>query len=971
MSNNKDYKINLEYNRERKTIDIPEDYDELKDKFATEFNEIASKKVTFNFFEDDEEYEIDENNFSEMFEKIKKSDSKNIFVSDEKEVDPMRQTHNFSVQLNKKKEKKKEEELELERINELKNSNSSGQENVSEFIMGRTLDERINIENNNIVEKKDEYEDDFQDSRENEDRNDDRNDDRNNVEILQMNSKEIKELVISEHLNDSKDNDVNKLNESIKQLKESENKYKIENDNLLKSLEKEKEEKKKLEDRVKSLKNSISKEQKEKSKLKNEKKEIESRYEELENKLNESQSKIRLEESGDNAQIIILKEKNVELTNDCRNLESENIKLKNEIEKEKEKNSQNLDNSDYNLIKEENSQLKIKIKNLQNDLNKNSKNTFAKPETIFDEEEKEKIYKQKNKKIKKLAFINQMMKKSVLENNKQSKNKKIKTDEIIQEEQKSKKTIIEKQKTKIIQKKEEDLQKAQEFKKKNEEEMTKYKKQIEEQNNELKKRDEEEITKYKKQIEEKNNEIKQRDEKINNLQNQLKTAKELKDSKEGLDKERNDYETRIKNLRDKNKILNDELNIKMKSYEDKLQNDKINMDELKKQINSLTKEKNKFEEKLNDYQNKIEEYKSELSKSQLIQLEQNNKNKQYELKKKEYHDTLEKKYEKLYQERLKEATNQITNNQVTLIKKYEQQIKDMEVNYNKKFDNMSKIILENQNKSNIKKCKTIHNDIKCNNCYKEPIIGYRYKCLTCNEFNLCEECEEANESSNAHPHLFIKMAKYVQDINKISPKKNVFNFNDNDNNNKGKARNNDDNEFQIIKFGKEDDYSLEVINKHNLNPSITEGDYKLDIELIIKNNGSKQWPENGAKLVFNENKDLVDKDILLKPQKPEEQQKYLIKLEGLNVYSAGNVEGEMNFEINGEKYGDEIDINIKINEKKKGNDDDGDDDGHLKQLKEFRKEYGLSEEEYSDEMLLDKLRKHNFNFAEAFASIFD
>ena len=59
MSNNKDYKINLEYNRERKTIDIPEDYDELKDKFATEFNEIASKKVTFNFFEDDEEYEIE------------------------------------------------------------------------------------------------------------------------------------------------------------------------------------------------------------------------------------------------------------------------------------------------------------------------------------------------------------------------------------------------------------------------------------------------------------------------------------------------------------------------------------------------------------------------------------------------------------------------------------------------------------------------------------------------------------------------------------------------------------------------------------------------------------------------------------------------------------------------------------------------------------------------------------------------
>jgi hypothetical protein len=282
---------------------------------------------------------------------------------------------------------------------------------------------------------------------------------------------------------------------------------------------------------------------------------------------------------------------------------------------------------------------------------------------------------------------------------------------------------------------------------------------------------------------------------------------------------------------------------------------------------------------------------------------------------------------------------------------------------------MSKIILENQNKSNINKCKTIHNGIKCDNCYKNPIVGYRYKCLTCKEFNLCEECEEANERSNAHPHLFIKMAKYVQDINKISPKETVFNFNDIDNfkKEKGKLKNNEDNEFQIIKFGKEDDYSLEIINKHNLNPSIMQGEDKLDIELIIKNNGSKQWPDYKAKLVFNENKNLVQKSILLEPQKPGEQQNYIIKLDGLGAYPPGKVDAEMNFEIDGEKYGDEIELNITINEKKKiiGEDD------YSKQVQQFREEYGLSKDEYSDAFLLNKLKQHNFNFPMAFSSIFD
>lgn len=55
-------------------------------------------------------------------------------------------------------------------------------------------------------------------------------------------------------------------------------------------------------------------------------------------------------------------------------------------------------------------------------------------------------------------------------------------------------------------------------------------------------------------------------------------------------------------------------------------------------------------------------------------------------------------------------------------------------------------------------------DIKCDNCQREFIIGIRYKCLICDEFNICEDCEKIDKLSyysqnfiHDDTHNFIKV----------------------------------------------------------------------------------------------------------------------------------------------------------------------------------------------------------------------
>ena len=80
----------------------------------------------------------------------------------------------------------------------------------------------------------------------------------------------------------------------------------------------------------------------------------------------------------------------------------------------------------------------------------------------------------------------------------------------------------------------------------------------------------------------------------------------------------------------------------------------------------------------------------------------------------------------------------------------------------------SQIQLKNKEKNNIKKDNSNkdiniihsleeHTGISCNKCGKNPIIGNRYCCAYCNNFNYCEKCEEEFGFNHGHPLYKFKL----------------------------------------------------------------------------------------------------------------------------------------------------------------------------------------------------------------------
>ena len=125
----------------------------------------------------------------------------------------------------------------------------------------------------------------------------------------------------------------------------------------------------------------------------------------------------------------------------------------------------------------------------------------------------------------------------------------------------------------------------------------------------------------------------------------------------------------------------------------------------------------------------------------------------------------------------------------------------------------------------------------------------------------------------------------------------------------------------IIKGKKEFEnkyYSYTFDDSHNINLSseIDEGIENTVIELWLKNDGTLDWPENRTQLIFNRNKsDCSGNNIILRPQRVNEVEKYEVIFNGLGPLGEGTYKSYLNVNIDGEKIGEEVKLTVIIKKK--------------------------------------------------------
>ena len=202
----------------------------------------------------------------------------------------------------------------------------------------------------------------------------------------------------------------------------------------------------------------------------------------------------------------------------------------------------------------------------------------------------------------------------------------------------------------------------------------------------------------------------------------------------------------------------------------------------------------------------------------------------------------------------------------------------------------------------------------------------------------------------------------IDNNNNVDDKKMSDNFNilkgdnDNDDNN-----DNSDNNDQNDNEEEEKKFSYECLNLNNLNKEIMEGIKKVKIKILLKNNKKIDWPKNNTKLVFDfKTSKFIQDDLILEPQRFNEEKYYDIIIRELDQYPAGEYNVYLWFEVNGKHYGERIEFKIIIKEKTNQDFD---------KIKELRKTFNLSEEDYSDGKILESLKTNNYNYELTFMDL--
>ena len=454
-----------------------------------------------------------------------------------------------------------------------------------------------------------------------------------------------------------------------------------------------------------------------------------------------------------------------------------------------------------------------------------------------------------------------------------------------------------------------------------------------------------------KNLQTKENIIKEYELKIkDNEEKSFNSILEYKEKNNKMEKEIHDYKKKLENLSKKEEDIK-QIENKANQLLNENRKDKAIIAELQKQI-----EKNNTDDNNHNQNNNISYIDNNTfdEKSKLIQkcLEEQSKEYKSELDKirNEFKDKLNNQckdeikdkynyliYNKIY--------NEVNNQSEILLKNYLEQLEKFE---NKRRNDFTQII--NGNKIFLDVNETIHDGIKCNNCSQKPIIGERYQCSKCKNYNLCKKCEEENSTNLKHKHNFIKIRYIINDENNNIIEKENHNKDSDDKNN------------EIIKIEKDDNkkvikYSFKIEDKKDVY-LLYSGTKFYEIELTIINDSNFEYPE-GAKIKYNEQSNIkpIEPEIIINKLKPNEAQKITIKYQNLKYYEPNDnpYNSIYNLEINGETFGNEIVILMKFL-----------DNNNFKLVEQFRKVVKDSNigilEKYKNEDIINFLKKNKCNF---------
>ena len=304
-------------------------------------------------------------------------------------------------------------------------------------------------------------------------------------------------------------------------------------------------------------------------------------------------------------------------------------------------------------------------------------------------------------------------------------------------------------------------------------------------------------------------------------------------------------------------------------------------------INNLKSEKSMLEQQLKEERKIIDLIKnadkgindvinnSKVSDNEINKIKNDYENKINSIREECYQE-MEEKYSKIYEEKLKQVYESAMNNSKAVydnvISKNKEQFEQEEKKRND-IINSNLLMRSNVNSSTLSRlsqCKTEHKNIECDECKMFPIIGYRYKCLECPKYNLCDQCEKIV----SHEH---NLLRYVTEEN--------------------------------IVFKNDKKFSCQCLDK--LSTSIDEGSNEAVLKVTLKNNGYTQWTNN-TYLINGKDSKFSCNHIKLKPLRPNEEDVVEIKYENLQTIPASIYYSYLLFSVDDKTYGQPLKIEVVI-----------------------------------------------------------